>query len=268
MAEKKTEKCAIVISSVDHFSDLWPPFFQLLFRHWEKPGYPVWLISTQQYYNDPRVNTFRTKTDLHWGTNLLNALEEINADYIIYLQDDYLFNGAVDTEKLESAVRWLEQRKGHYLDLFPSKKIYEGTDHQDYGRLTTENHWLADLQAAIWKVDTLRAQVKHGWNPWGAECALNRNAKELNGEGYYRLTEYCRTSFPYIQGVKGGFWLKEAVDCCREQNIQIDLNYRPSPPVGQSFARKMWRSIIKRRMAFQRWRRAICPPPEAVEPQY
>ena len=93
MAEKKTTRYAIVISSVDHFSDLWPPFFQLLFRHWEKPGYPVWLISTQQYYNDPRVNTFRTKNDLHWGTNLLNALEEINADYIIYLQDDYLFNG-------------------------------------------------------------------------------------------------------------------------------------------------------------------------------
>lgn len=267
MTEQNTGNCAIVVSSVDHFSDLWPPFFQLLFRHWQNPEYPIWLISTRQYYNDPRVESFRTKTDFHWGTNLLKALDEIRSKYIIYLQDDYLLNGTVKAEKLESAVKWLGQCDGNYLDLFATDKIYEETGHDDYGRLTIENKWLVDLQAAIWKVDTLRMQVKHGWNPWGAECALNQNAKELNGEGYYRFTDRCRDVFPYIQGVKGGFWLKEAVDCCREQGIRIDLSYRPSPTAGQSVSRKLWRSFIKRRMAFQRLGRVMFPPPEAVEPQ-
>ena len=238
------------MSSVDHFSDLWPLFFHFLFKHWETIPYPIYLISNYRSYKDPRVKTIKLGADAHWGSNLRNALKDIQADYIIYCQDDYLMSAPVKEDELNAALDRFVENDGYYLNLNAHKNYDGEAVSNNVGPLNLDNQWVIDLNAAVWKTSLLNEIVQDGWTPWDAESAFNRYAKGLDAKGAYTLT--TDTIFPYIQAVKGGFWMDEAVQFCLSHSVTPDLTYRPSPPAGNNFFKKSWRSLLKRRMAVRR----------------
>lgn len=197
------QKASVLVSSVDHFRDLWPPFFHLFFKHWPGAPLPVHLIALRHYFDHPGVETIQLETDKHLGSNLLRALDNINSDYIVYLQDDYLLTGKVDNVHMTQLLAAALQTNAAYVNLVPGKICSGDAEEPALAPLSMENQWVADLKAAIWKVDVLRDAVQHGWTPWNAESGLNRYAKSRNAEGFYtvtdknimpiRLTQVCTT---------------------------------------------------------------------------
>ena len=113
------DNCAVVVSSFDGFVDLWHPFFTLLFRHWPDCPFPIYLISNTKEYFDPRVTTINIGEDKQWASNLLIALEQISAKYILYMQDDYFLQSKVDTGYLQKLVEYAKQHHIACLRLFP-----------------------------------------------------------------------------------------------------------------------------------------------------
>lgn len=258
--------CAIVISSVDHFSDIWPQFFHFFFHYWPEPPFKIYLITNFKYFDDSRVQSIQLGRDQHWGTNLLQALDHIDCDYVLYMQDDYLINSRVSNDVMQRAVQWMHAAQADYLNLLYSGKTTHAISDAPYEQLDLSNQWIVDLQAAIWKKNALQHVVQRGWTPWDAESKLNDYSKSKSAHGFYSVNAAQRDYFRYLQAVKGGFWLKDAVDFCRQHHVPVNLRHRPCPPWGNAFFKKLYRSCLKRKMKAVRQFHAIVPGPAGVKP--
>jgi len=82
--ETKNKDVAILVSSFDGFSDLWSPFFMLFWRYWPDCPYPVYLISNNKIYENPRITTIMVGEDRHWSGNFITALYRVPHSVIIY----------------------------------------------------------------------------------------------------------------------------------------------------------------------------------------
>ena len=248
MSTSKEARCAVVVSSVDHFSDIWPQFFHFFFKHWQQPSWPVYLIANYRRFGDDRVTTLTLGRDRQWGSNLLLALEQIEADCILYMQDDYLLSAPVNNAFIQQAAEALHASPGPYLNLFCPSHETVPVAGLPFDEVNRDLHWYVTLQAALWKTHTLRELVQPGWTPWDAETELNAYGKARGGKGIYTLNKTHADVFPYLQAVKGGFWLHEAVEFCQQHKVRVNKARRPCPPWGESFWKRKYRSLLKRKM--------------------
>jgi len=248
----------ILVSSCDRYADLWPAFFHLLFKYWPDCPKPVYLISNQKTYQDDRVVSLLFPNDEGWAVNLRGSLEQIDSDYVVYLQEDYLFHAPVPQEKIVALRDFIRNAGGPMLQL----KV-RGTDsNQEQAGSTAEVihfattcRWMTTLQAAIWNRRAMLDIIAPEWNPWQAESGVNRHAKKV-GSGFYGIRAGQENVFPYTEGVKGGYWMPAGITVCRREGIEPDLRTRPWLPQGPSFLKKIIRSVIKRKTEFLRKFRA------------
>src|SRR5262249_49133230 len=87
-----------VVASHDGFADIWPGFFDLLFRFWPDLPYPLYLISNHLTFHDSRVNPLRVGDDISWSDTLARGLARISSRYVLLVLDDFFLTGLVDTE--------------------------------------------------------------------------------------------------------------------------------------------------------------------------
>ena len=247
--------CPIVVSSCDKYSDIWSPFFYLLFSKSDllTSKVPIYLISQKKKFHHPRVISFMTEVDHGWAVNLKKCLSVIDSDYFIYLQDDFLLKNPLQYQTLDFLVTSLREKKGKYLSL-TYDKLYQAdpiSQKDDIAPLSLEKiMWVLGLEAAIWHAQSLEQLIEDSWNPWQAESGLKKKAREAPHE-YYIMTHCQKFHLEYIQAIKGGFWLKDAVKFCQKENIPIDLKTRPCPPWGETFFKKLYRSFLKRIMTLK-----------------
>lgn len=114
---QKDKNVAFVISSCDHYSDLWEPFFKNFFKYWPDCPYDVCLISNFKDYPDPRVITIKIGEDKSYADNLRNALKSINHKWVLLWLDDVIFSGKVDTETLKRIVLEAESINAGFVKL-------------------------------------------------------------------------------------------------------------------------------------------------------
>ena len=263
--------CPIVVSSCDKYSDIWPQFFYFLFSKSDLLTHkvPVYLITQKKEFHHPRVISFMTGVDHGWAVNLKKCLTVIDSDYFIYLQDDFLLKNPLQYQTLDFLVKSLKEKKGKYLSL-TYDPLYQPEDsssqQDDIAPLSLENiWWVLGLEAAIWHAQSLEQLIEDSWNPWQAESGLKKKAREAPHE-YYIMTHSQKFHLEYIQAIKGGFWLKDAVDFCRKENIPIDLKTRPCPPWGETFFKKLYRSFLKRIMTLRGFLNQFLGSKKAVYP--
>jgi hypothetical protein len=143
-----------------------------------------------------------------------------------------------------------------YLRMMRQDDLGSPASFPDVTHLDTRTKWMAHLQAALWNRQTFHDMIVPGHNPWESESSLNARARQ-KGTGFYSLNTTAPDILPYVEGVKGGFWLKRAVEYCQENHLQIDLKTRPCPPWGNEWHRKFYRSLLKRRMEWSRMTNAV-----------
>ena len=56
------------------YADLWPIFFELLFRFWPDLPYPLHLVSNHRTFSDSRVTPVRVGDDRSWSDALARLL--------------------------------------------------------------------------------------------------------------------------------------------------------------------------------------------------
>ena len=243
------KKCPLVVSSCDAYSDIWGIFFTQLFKYWPEIEGHVYLLSNHKKYNDPRVHSICTGKDLDWGSNMLVALPQIPADYLIYFQDDYLLDRKVDVNYLSTWIERYINTRGKYFSL---KNIKINPSNFGGGELKpiskeSFDSWFADFNAGVWKSDMLLQLAQLKLNVWQTESEI-RKLRFTDIDGFYYISENEKPLLNYVQGVKGKFWLPDAIDFCKKEGLQPDLKHRPCPPQGQDLISKLIRSYHKRRM--------------------
>lgn len=172
------DKVAIVVSSCDFFEDCWAPFFHSMKKYWPDCEWPVYMVSNHKEMACPEGFHFaKVGDDKKFASNLKRSLEQIDAEYVVYLQEDYFLNQKVDNDAIKRHVDYCQTNGVDYLRLgFPYLKG------KQVDEVYTENDWLAPyalcLQAAIWKKETLYALLLENWSGWDFEYKIQKWAQE------------------------------------------------------------------------------------------
>lgn len=238
---------AVVVSSCDAYRDLWPFFFHFYFRHAPTLPRPVYLISNFTRFADERVRTILTGPDRHWGNSLAYGLKQAPAEWILYLQDDYLLSATLDEAQVREDLARLQFLNGHFLSLVHQRNDCLVARDETF-RIIPRHNFFADLQAALWRRDTLLRVVCPHSNPWRGESAIRALAQVGEVPGYYCQHEGLPPLITYVEAVRGKFWRPEGLAYLKKHGLTPNFTVRPYPRAGQEWWAKGVRSLHKRRM--------------------
>lgn len=111
---------SILVNTCDSFEDCWEPFFRLWSLYWPDCPARVYLNTEYKTYSGPEKNvvslrscagrTIPGRKRATWSECLKWALEAMETDTVLYMQEDYFLTGPVDGGAVE---RYAEQMRAH-----------------------------------------------------------------------------------------------------------------------------------------------------------
>lgn len=241
-------KLGVLVLSCDAYSDVWPPFFALFFRYWADCPYPVVLLANDQVFDHERVQTVTVGPDRDWSSNLLDALELIECNYLLVMMEDYLLMEAVQTDRIEELFQLFVGSNAACLRLYPAP----GPDrllpnHTDIGEINPGSPYRVSLQAGLWRKDAIRQLLRAGETGWEFEMEGSRRSGALN-RPFLSVTWEKRPLTYLSTGVVKGRWIRPAIDLCRSEGIVLDFSRRGV----ESLARRMLR-MARTRVEIALW---------------
>jgi len=216
-------KTAVLISSCDKYQDLWEPFFTLFFRYWPDCPYPVYLGTNHLVYGHPGVKTITAGDDTDWSSSFRCTLEQIQYPEVIVMMEDFLPTKSVDTAKIEKLITYMQAKGAGCLRLCPRPDL-SCLDNPEVGEISKGADYRLSLQAAIWNKQTLLELLREGESAWELELNGTKRTNDLD------VPFLCVTGdspIPYFcTGVTKGKWVREAVELCKKEGIEVDLTVR------------------------------------------
>lgn len=221
---------SIIVSSCDFFEDCWKPFIYSIQKYWSDCPYHIYILSNNHEIKLPQGFSFiKVGEDKRFASNLRKALNWVESDYVIYLQEDYWLNKEVNNEEIVRHLQYCICNDVDYLRLtFP---YLHGEDLDGcYRKHTLEQRYSICLQAAIWKRVTLLALLREGDSGWDFEYKIQQYAIQSHiGVNVLGLKkEYSNTGINYVRGtaVRKGLWTIEGYKFLKENDFKYLLDKR------------------------------------------
>jgi hypothetical protein len=234
--------CVVLVMSCDAYADLWAPFFNLFWRHWADCPWPVYLGTNQKTFGgDVRVTTVKGGHGT-WSSQFRGCLEQIDAEFVLLLLDDYFLDRPVSTPLIFERLGSLSSLNGAMLRLFPmpgpDRKLQS---HSEIGLIHPRAQYRVSLQAAIWNREHLHSLVNESESIWAFEWNGTERSRCFENE-YYATVE---AAVHYRQVLERGEWLRRAARYFREQQIGCDFNARSVMSRSRTFKRAITRTLRK-----------------------
>ncbi len=229
----KSTNLSILICSCDRYADVWPPFFYFFNKHWEDCPYPLYLLTNEKEYSGSGVTTLPAGEDNDWSSGFLHAVEQVGTKYILILMEDYFLLEKPDCKFFNRAVESMRENKVSYLRLFPRPgpdDVSTRIGDVEIGEIFRNSEYRVSLQAAIWDVDYLKRLVRVGESAWELEVKGTERSNDMPDK-LYSVADGAACPISYFcTAVVKGYWVKEAVAMCRQNNVEIDLSKRKIEP--------------------------------------
>lgn len=245
-----TTDTSVLVVSCDKYKDLWVPFFSFFFKYWQDCPYPIYLGSNHSVYNDLRVKTITVGDDIDWSHSFRRMLEHIPHKYVIILLEDYLIYKRVNTERINKLVYYLKDKEAACLRVFPSPGPHEiCSDNKEVGVIRKDAEYRLSLQSAIWDKQSLISLIHDGETPWQFEVKGSMRTNQIDKLFLSVIREIPPPITYFCTAVLKGKWLKDAVDLCRREGIEVDLSIRKCESWYSYFSRVIAHRI-KDRISF------------------
>jgi hypothetical protein len=144
---------------------------------------------------------------------------------VIVLIEDYLLTQHIDTTVIAELITYMQDEGAGCLRLYqcPGPDL-PCPDNPLVGEISKGADYRLSLQAAIWDKQILLELLREGESAW--ELELN-GTKRTNALAAPFLCVAGDSPIPYFcTGVVKGKWVREAVELCKKEGIEIDLNAR------------------------------------------
>lgn len=227
----------ILVNSSDHFEDCWHPFFKLYQKHWNITNVPI-LLNTEfktgyTYANLPitcsAANAQNPERRLTWSECLINALHQIDTDLVLYVQEDYFVEEAVNIELINEMVNLMQANEvikyiglthlgnyGPFNNWDKDNRLYE----------VLNTRYRISTQAGIWRKDTLLSYLKPEENGWMFEIFGTQRAKR-NKDLFLTLNRALPPAILYAHtGIIKGKWHPDMPALFAQHNIEMDFAKR------------------------------------------
>jgi hypothetical protein len=213
----------VLVVSCDRYADLWRPFFELFWLRWPDCAGPVYLGTNFERYDDPRVETLRVGTDVNWAAGVTSMLDQIRADYVIVMLEDFLLMETVDNTRIERlADLAVSEQLGclRLYSIFPPETVV--ARYPELGSFAPGDKWRITAQAAIWRVETLRRLLVPGFTAWDFELVGSQMSDYMPD----RFWGVMQPALVYDQAVEKGRWRPQGLAICEAAGVRVDLEKR------------------------------------------
>lgn len=237
------KKYSILINTCDKFDDCWSPFFKLFSIYWSDCTAQLYLNTEYKQYNYEGLkissiqgcmtHNIPKNERATWSECLLWALESIDSDIILYMQEDYFLTDNVKNEIVENYVSLMNDNPDiHCIQLtHPSVKPL---NRSKYTNLYTvdKQHWsVVSCQASLWRKDILKQYIRTYESAWNFEWWGSKRAAILDHNFYIVDNKWVVNGqfaiIPYIfTGIIGGKWFKPVVELFNNHDIVVDYDKR------------------------------------------
>jgi hypothetical protein len=213
----------VLVVSCDRYADLWRPFFELFWRRWPDCPGPVYLGTNFTTCDDPRVRTIRVGQDVTWASSVSRMLDEIRADYVIVMLEDFLLTETVDNAHIERlADIAVSQQLGslRLYSIYPPEHAI--APYPELGAFHPGDAWRITAQAAIWRVETLRRLLVPGFSAWDFELIGSQMSDFMPD----RIWGVRKPALVYDHAVEKGRWRPQGIAICRAAGVDVDSSKR------------------------------------------
>lgn len=240
----------LLVNSSDNFEDCWNPFFKLYQKYWDEPNMPI-LLNTEfktgyTYRNLPircsAANAQNPDRKLTWSECLINALQQIETELVLYVQEDYFIEERVNTTLVNDMIGYMQANETvKYIGLthlgnFPPFNNWE-PDNRLYEVL--DGRYRLSTQAGIWRKETLLSYIKPEENGWMFEIFGTQRAKRRK-DIFLTLNRESPPAILYTHtGIIKGKWHPAMPALFAKNQIEMDFSkrgiYREKPYLLRKF---------------------------------
>jgi hypothetical protein len=181
---------ALLINTCDSFEDCWKPYFKLQAIYWPDCKARLYLNTETKDFSYPGIDIFPLKVAenennrrLTWSECLLRALDKIDEDIVLYMQEDYFLKAPVKNNLLEKYVLlMLRDDSIHCIHLTDQGPYGECASRKsDTLRVIPRKHKdRICCQAALWRKNVLRQYIRRHESAWNFEWFGSKRASILN----------------------------------------------------------------------------------------
>ena len=217
---------AVVVSSCDAFFDAWRPFVFFFRKHWSACPFPAFLIVNRLRVRSKLLQPITVGPDRGWASNMKVALDQIEAPYVLYLQEDYFLNGDVKSQQLADDIDYaLQQDAGSFCFYGRSKLEANFTPLNDrFGIVPTNSDGRTRLQVTLWKKSVLQLALRAGESAWDMEARASERTRHILSLSYMRRDNI---PIPYLMSaISRSLWTPEAIALCQRDGVSIQPEFR------------------------------------------
>ena len=234
---------SIIVNTCDSFEDCWNPFFRLFKTYWADCQGKIFLNTEYKDYSYPGLDIIAVKgcgqhdysktKRATWSQCLLWALDTVDTDVVLYLQEDYFFKDKVQNAIVEEFVSLMEKEKEiKCIQLTDqSGKRTEKSNFPHLNIYDVKQPYRVSCQAALWRKDELKSILCKEESAWDFEefgsqrstiiahlyLAVSRDWVTLN---HFEIIPYIFT------GIIRGRWKRDVVALFENNGIQVDFSKR------------------------------------------
>jgi hypothetical protein len=263
------ENYTILVNTTDSFEDCWVPFFTLFKKFWPNYSGTIYLNTETKSFEFPGLNIVPVhnnvdnyKKDITWSECVSRALDKIDQDIILYLQDDYFIKDFVKEDIVNDYALLMENNAIDCLHLTDQHSAgpFHPSPFEGLKVIDTKAPDRISCQAAFWKKDILKSYLRKDESGWQFETYGTKRAHFIKHNFYavdrsiVVLNKY--ELIPYIfTGIVKGKWLPEVEGLFADNHIEMDFSKRGFLPVGAKLPfGKLLKNYIKRKpKEFKSW---------------
>lgn len=261
------DRLSIYVSSCDSYSDCWEPFFRLFARYWPDFSGRIFLGTE---YRDFSLEGFRLRAQqlclrrgvpasvrVPWSRFTRWALEEIDADIILFMQEDFFLRGRVQSGQIDHLLQLMETHPDiACIHLTDQSVLPEGpSEFENLDVVRRRQRYRVSCQCALWRKQELLSLLLDDESAAEYEEFGSRRSAYA-GHKYLVVNQefVCKDRYelvPYVfTGIVQGRWNREVVPLFADHGIDVPFSVRgftdeprPAKPLGRKLAGQ-WHRLI------------------------
>lgn len=232
---KIESKLTVLVIGFDGYLDVWNHDFMLMNRFWKNRPRTV-LANQELIPNYEGVEILNAGKDAEWSKKVIEAIKQIDTEYILLLLEDFFISKPVDNSKLLQAVELMDKDKLDYYQVlvqlvkqsWTPGKPYKGNKHI---RIIPKNKkYPINLQAAIWRKKYLKQALEEGnYNAWVFE--MNHMYDSVNSD---RVS--CVIDDTNMLNITHGIVQSKYLRAAKSKLVRLGCNITDSERATLSFA--------------------------------
>lgn len=221
----RKERMCIYVSSPQSYRDVLDVFMLCKKKFWGACPYNT-VISTNYNLINPEVYVINSEiADDSWVDRSLNALRQIDYEYVMLLCDDMFISKQIDTQKIEKILDYMDLNEINFCRLNPLR-FGEHIKELPFISIVNRNiPYGINLQRGIFRREYLINLLGDGSkSAWDIEGSLLEQAKNADDVPFGDVIACNTNIFPVIHGVEKGKWFPSSIKKLSKLGIEIEGN--------------------------------------------